>query len=116
VKYAQAETHPGAWKLPANDVWNIPPGSEQRFDMECVGPWQIVSKIRGLAIDLDGRVYGMRSMSRPRQSGYEMEGYVSIGSKKRSAFTSSMLFEREDGSLVSVACLIVRREKEANAD
>ena len=63
--------------------------------------------LQGLAIDLEGRVYGVRKMSRPTESGYQMEGRVSIGGKTYRAFTSSRMFERPDGSLVDVGVFIV---------
>mgnify|MGYP003133035378 CR=1 FL=1 len=113
MKYAQAEEYSGgAWKLPKNDIWNIPertkdPDDNVRFEIETMGPWQIIVRLKALAIDLDGKVYGMRTMYAPKESGYHREGRISIGGKKRWAFTSSRLFEREDGSLCDVACFIV---------
>lgn len=96
-------------ELPANTVWNIPesPVNEVRGDMKHSGPWQIVTGYRALAIDMHGRVYGMRSLSNPRESGYVLEGSVSIDGHKYRAFTSSKLFHRTDGSLCEVATLHV---------
>jgi len=107
MEFAKAGVSPGAWKLPPNDVWNIPEDTEVRFDYETVGPWQVVRSLRALAVTLDGKVFGNRALSNPRESGYQMEGRVSIGGRKYRAFTSSHLFEREDGSLCDVAVLIV---------
>jgi hypothetical protein len=113
MKFAQAEKHPGAWKLPDNDIWNLPTeGGEQRFEIDTVGPWQVVKTVRGLAVDYNGRVFGIRSMHAPKESGYNMEGRVSVGGKKYRAFTSSRLFERPDGSLIDVAILYVCFPKE----
>ena len=44
----------------------------------------------------------------------QMEGQVSLGGKKYSAFTSSQLFEREDGSLVDVGVIFVRMSDPVN--
>jgi len=107
--HTQATVNPGAWTLPANDVWNVPADvGEQRFEIETVdrAPWPYV-RITGLAVTLDGKIFGMRTMNRPRESGYQQEGRVSVGGKKYRAFTSSTLFERPDGSLVDVGVLVV---------
>ena len=107
--FAQAEVKPGSWKLRDNEIWSIPNDvGEQRFEMKHHGPWNVIVSIRALAITLDGKVFGMRRMSRPKESGYQMEGRVNIGHRKYRAFTSSKLFERPDGSLVDVAVFIVR--------
>jgi len=106
--FARAEVYPGAWKLPHNDVWNVPDDvHELRFEFETVGPWSIIRKLRGIAMTLDGKVFGERSLLNPKESGYQMEGQVSIEGKKYRAFTSSQLFERPDGSLCDVAMLVV---------
>ena len=106
--YTQATTAPGAWTLAHNDVWSVPEtGGEIPFEYETQGPWQIVRKLRGLAVTLDGKVFGMRNLQRPRESGHQMEGRVSVGGKSYRAFTSSKLFERPDGSLIDVGALIV---------
>lgn len=41
------------------------------------------------------------------QSGYELEGKVSVGGKKRSCFTSSQLFEI-DGETVDIGVIFAR--------
>lgn len=99
----------------------IDENGEVRFQMEERGPWRMLSKITALAISREFgdefrprtpaqsgvTVYGVRSMSDPRQDGYEVEGHVSIGGKRRSAFTASQMFLVE-GRLVDVAVLHVR--------
>lgn len=107
--YVQADKGAGSTKLGVNELWNIPdaPINEVRFDIETLGPWQVVSKVRGLAMTLDGKIFGMRNMRAPKESGYQLEGRVSVGGKKYRAFTSSTLFERDDGSLCDVATLVV---------
>lgn len=109
MNYVLAEVRPGAWKLPHNDVWNVPSDTnEVRFDMESTGyGWNVLTRLEGIAVTMDGRIFGKRKLMNFRESGYQMEGRVSIGGKKYRAFTSSKLFEREDGSLCEVAVLVV---------
>ena len=99
---AQAEVHPGAWRIPRNDVWN-PPDGVAEVGFEHHGR----SKVRGLVIDLLGRVYGPRMLQTPRQEGYCLMGRVSVGGRSVRAFTSTRMFERDDRSLIDVAVLIV---------
>ena len=108
TEYAQANVYPGAWNLPSNGVWNPDfTKDEQRFEYEARGPWSIICKLRGIAITLDGKVFGPRSLSEPKAQGYVMEGRVSIGGKKYRAFTSNKLFENGEGDLVDVGVLVV---------
>ena len=90
-------------------VWSIPapPVHEVRGEMNTVGPWQIVMGYRALAVDKHGRVFGVCSLDKPRDSSGCLEGKVSIEGKKYRAFTSSRLFRRADGSLCDVATLYV---------
>lgn len=98
---------------------------DAHFEMEQRGAWGQISKITGLAISQEFpehrgterteaesglTVYGVRTMSNPRESGYEMEGYVSLNGKRYSAFTTSHQF-RIKGELVDVACLHVRKKE-----
>ena len=97
---------------------------ERRFAMKTFGPWQIVRSIRALAMTSEfmdrpwgGQVFtaytfhGDKTASKPQESGYAMECWVSIGGKKLSAFTSSVMFKTEDGKLVDVAVLHCRTPK-----
>lgn len=114
VQFAQAIPAAGAWKLPANEVWNLPerPTNEVRFDITTTGSgWNLITGIKGLAVDRDGKVWGWRALSNPKESGYVQEGTVSIAGQKVRAFTSSQLFEREDGSLCDVAILYLCRKE-----
>lgn len=88
-------------------------------ELQTKGPWNIVSSYRALCISndydrssmftkiLSTSIFGERQLSRPKQSGYCLEGYVSIGNKKYPAFTSSTLFEVE-GKLINVATIHAR--------
>ena len=107
----QAIKSGAVYRLPHNPLWNIPAGDEVRFDIQTFGPWYIIRSIKGLAIDEHGTIYGIRTMTDCHESGYAQEGRVSIGGKKRRAFTSSQLFQREDGSLCNVAILYVCKQK-----
>lgn len=91
---------------------------EHRFDIETRGPWSIPVRVSGLAETVERQaefphretsvtLHGIRAMSAPTQSGYQMEGRVSLGGKKHRAFTASRLFQLPCGKLVDVACLYV---------
>ena len=96
---------------------------KQHGTMKTVGPWSLVKSYQALAMSTvytpkerqrysaeceSVTAYGMRTMSNPVQSGYCLEGYVSIHGIKYSAFTSSQLFELEYGKLVDIATLQIR--------
>lgn len=94
---------------------------EKRFVTEHYGPWQICTKVIGLAVTATWKdigisyevvdnytLHGDRSLIKPKQSGYDMEGHVSIDGIKHSAFTSSILFELPNGKLINVAVLHCR--------
>lgn len=96
---------------------------EKRGDIETRGPWSLISRYTALATtatwyDAPGgmrvdeyTLYGDRTMYALKQSGYNLEGRVSIAGKKRSAFTTSILFEIiETGRLVNVAVIHARTE------
>lgn len=92
---------------------------EIQGEIETRGVWHIVSAYRALCISNEydetslftkissTTIFGKRRLSRPRQSGYNLEGYVSIGGKKYTAYTSSILFE-VDGKLINVATINAR--------
>lgn len=103
---------------------------EQRGEMVCRGPWSLISQYKALAMEQleDSRdtshydagtpyrtkavLYGIRSLSHPRESGYCLEGTVSVNGQDHRAFTSSAMFE-VNGKLVDVAILYVcRKDKE----
>lgn len=96
---------------------------ERRGEIKTRGPWSIISSYRSLCITSTWKdvgyskyvdeytIYGDRQLSNPRQSGYDLEGYVSVEGKKLSAFTSSILFELPDGILIDVGCIHARTPK-----
>ena len=106
------------WKLPVgNGVWELPDGVlDVRFDLETrPGGWRPLKHVAGLAVDRGGKVWGWRTLQNPQESGYVLEGKVSVGGQKVRAFTSSQMFMRADGSLCDVAILYLCRPKEGGA-
>jgi len=86
---------------------------EKRADITTRGPWGIIRSFKALCVRQNFEtgevtIYGYRSLYNIRQSGYEPEGYVSVGGKKYTAFTSSHLFELENGHLIDVATIFPR--------
>ena len=94
---------------------------EKRSEMETFGPWQIITRVRGIVVSVEFdrsefptrskrfRAWPVKSMSRPREMGYDMEGKISLGGVEVRAFTSSQLFELPNGKLINCfvlfACL-----------
>ncbi len=95
---------------------------EMRGEIVSRGPWQIVVSYRALCMSTvyvakekqhwtaqkeSETVHGIRTMTQARESGYQLEGRVSVNGKGFRAFTSSQLFDvrMPDGSekLVNVA-------------
>jgi len=106
--WVQAEQVGGAWRVPENPLWN-PPQEDQALESNApLWPtWIQPTSLRGLVVDLEGRIYGVRAMHDLRQDGYAMRGRVSLGGRKFPAFTGSRLFVHPDGSLVNVSCLMI---------
>lgn len=91
----------------------------KRGDVVTFGPWSIIRKYRALAVEAEWvdntivsyTLYGNRSLSSPKNMGYDLEGHVSIGGKRRSAFTSSVPLELPDGASVDVEVIFARSLK-----
>ena len=93
---------------------------EKRGELKTYGPWSIPISYKALCMSMVNTYpdfpsithskisYGIRTLTNLRQSGYELEGRVSINGKKYSAFTSSQLFELPDGKLIDVAVIHAR--------
>ncbi len=86
---------------------------QKNGDLKTHGIWQLPVSYTALAINhafneigenkpITLTIWGHRTLSKPRQSGHELEGRVSVDGKQMRAFTSSMLFDVE-GTLVDVA-------------
>lgn len=107
-KFAQAIVGPGSWKLSKNEIWNIPnhPTDDVHFEIEQLSNFAgTIISLKALVIDSEGRIYGIRKAREIKSDGYGATGRVSVNGKKVKCFTSSKLFEREDGSLCDVAVL-----------
>ena len=89
----ELETH-GRWSLPV------------RYVAPCMtiqwGPTPYGSEI--LAVTL----WGKRTMGKLKESGYQLEGKVSLGGRTISAFTSSQMFQLPDGRLLESAVIHAR--------
>lgn len=90
---------------------------EKRFEMETWGYYGVVKSLKAVVECAEfgansrptwRQFYTVRTMSNAKPSGYDMEGFVSIGGKKSSCFTSSQLFELPCGKLVDVAVIFSR--------
>lgn len=94
---------------------------ELRGTMTTYGPWQIIHSYTAHACTATWKpgpagydyvdtytLHGPRTMSRPRQLGYCLEGHVSIAGQRRSCFTSSILFQLPDGRLIDIAVIHAR--------
>jgi hypothetical protein len=90
---------------------------EKRFEMETWGCYGVIRTLRAIVECGEfgdhsrmtwKQFYPIRTMSNPKQSGYDMEGIVSLGGRKSTCFTSSQLFELPCGQLVDVAVIFAR--------
>lgn len=113
---------PGAIKLTEDQAKLLFTDAEiaagvQRGNLASVGPWQIARSYQALCTSNTFNrdkypvehgplhVYGKRTLTKVRESGYALEGRVSVGGKSYRGFTSSQLFELPDGRLISVATI-----------
>ena len=123
------KAQPGATPISFSDAYSFflyseIAAGERRGKMTTYGPWSVITSFKALAVTATWKpgpagcdyvdeytLHGDRTMSRPRQSGYGLDGYVSIDGVKRSCFTSSILFELPDGQLIDVAVMHARTQK-----
>lgn len=92
-----------------------PEFEDQHHDVEVRGPWQQPVKLQALAVSYTWSgnfaetitLYGKRSLCSLKESGYQLEGKVSINNVKLRGFTSGQLFELPDGRLIDVAVIVV---------
>ena len=111
-----------AIKLTVEEAINLgidPNIEKQHGEMKTHGVWQICTSFKALCMSKtydkskiytevkEAVIYGHRTLSNPKQGGYELEGYVSIKGKKYSAFTSSQSFNIE-GKCVEVSIIHAR--------
>ena len=86
---------------------------ESRGEMKTRGPWQVAVSYRALVEQIDFETgqacfWPARTLADLRQNGYAMDGRVSLGGVKRSAFTSSYFFEVDGGGYFEAASIFVR--------
>ena len=114
--YIRVDCDSYTWSAPpkGNGVWEIPDGVDEiRGKMETVGPWSLIRKYRALAISpnpgnfMGGVIWGVRSLDKAREDGYNLEGHVRVNGHTYRGFTGSKMFQRPDGSLVDVAVIHV---------
>tara|TARA_R100001463_G_scaffold135102_2_gene197988 strand:+ start:896 stop:1252 length:357 start_codon:yes stop_codon:yes gene_type:complete len=93
-----------------------PDTEKQSGEIKTTGPWQICTSFKALCISKTFGKYsetkeivlhGQRTISRPKNSGYNLDGYVSIKGKKYSCYTSSQCFNI-DGKTIEVATINAR--------
>lgn len=81
----------GSWQLPV------------RFIAPCLSyEWGDYSSIKSVTL------YGKRTMGKLKESGYHLEGHLSVGGAKVSGFTSSQLFKLPNGRLLETATIHAR--------
>lgn len=93
---------------------------EKRGESTHVGPWQVIKSYKAIVIakDFDDsrgytvskrlRVWTPRTMTNIHSELTCIAGWVSLGGKKVSCFSSSIMFETPDGRLVDCAAIFVR--------
>lgn len=93
--------------------------SDTPFEIDVFGPWNIIRKVKGLAITSEfkstysyvGRkytkIFGQRIMFDVKPGGYGLKGRVSINGKKYPCFDTTQLFDI-NGILVNVSCIFVK--------
>lgn len=89
---------------------------DNRGILQTVGPWQIPTKFIAPTVVANSSplgwaesytLYGVRTLADIKQSGYHLEGRVSINGKKYSAFSSAILWS-VDGRLIQTAVIYAR--------
>ena len=87
---------------------------DSRGNLETYGPWGIPVKFQAPAISIEWdenhwpisyTFYGQRTLGSLKESGYNLEGRVSISGKKVRGFTSSLLCELPDGKLLETSVI-----------
>jgi hypothetical protein len=93
---------------------------DQRGELETRGPWSVPVRYSAPAVTVTWAstpyaametitLWGRRTMSDPRESGYVLEGRASLGGAKRTCFTSSQMFRLPDGRLLETATIHCRK-------
>lgn len=89
---------------------------EKRFESKCVGAWHVAVSHRAIVehSDFNGlnkiqRYWPMRTMYNLSQGAGCTDGWVSLGGKKYSCFTTNVILKIEEtGALINCAAIFVR--------
>lgn len=92
---------------------------DSRGELETFGPWHIPVRYKALAVSYvfsnhwaeTVTLYGARTMGELKESGYCLEGRVSVAGQKRPGFTSAQLWELPCGRLIETATIHVCMNK-----
>ena len=100
-----------AFTVPRNAVWN--PQDAEYYVIEDRAADDTPTKIRGIVMDKEGRIYGYRNMTSIRVNSEDRNliGVVSVGHRKYQAVTHSEAFnvESEPGTIVRVELLLLKK-------
>ena len=89
-------------------------------ELVTVGPWQVPVKFVALTASYTWKnngygefiesvtLYGKRTLCRVKEGSYNLEGIVSINGKKKSGYSSSVMFQLPDGQLYEVGTIQAR--------
>lgn len=107
-RYQLTHISPGCYAEPGEgSAWTL--NSEHDIPVEVEhsrGPFASIVGVRAPVVDSKGGLYPPRRLQKCREEGYAVHGEVSLGGVKCRAFTSSVMFQRADGTLVSVGVLL----------
>lgn len=90
---------------------------DNRGILQTVGPWQIPTKFIAPVIVANSSplgwaesytLYGIRTLAECKSGLYNLEGRVSIGGRKVSAYTSSILWSVDGKKLIATAVIYAR--------
>jgi len=91
---------------------------KMRAEIEYIGSWQIPKSYKALCINRHYKrsyginsiekteLIGIRKMSKLKQNGYHVDGYVSVNGKQVKGYSSAQMFEI-DGNLIDVEVICI---------
>jgi hypothetical protein len=91
---------------------------DQHGSLETYGPWHLPVKFTAPCLTYEWgeyssiqsvTLYGKRTLSKLKESGYRLEGRLSLGGQKVTGFTSSQLFKLPDGRLLDSGIIHARK-------
>jgi hypothetical protein len=101
---------------------------DQRGDLETRGPWRLPVRFIAPCLTLHWEhngycnnvvavtLWGKRTMRNLRESGYQLEGRLSLRGKTVSGYTGGQMFQLPDGTLLETAAIHVRAAAAGIAD